>query len=587
MKFIDKVIYKEIKPHRAHLLFVVILMLLIVGFEALSPWPYKFLIDNVLGNEPITSDSIGKILVKWLHAPIAIGFFVVFLYFMTEIFLSVFEYFKSLIMKKVIRDIVFDFSKAAFSNLEAFNIGFYRQQSIGDYIYRLSYDVNALGEYIEDGILPIITSSLYLIVTTIIMFLISVKLTLLSLVALPFLTIGLYLFNKKLDTATKYSERWNSSVFSYIDQALSQLRIIQAFTQEKKTGKKFSSKLHTSLESDIHMYKLNFLLNLVVGIIIALSYAIIIANGITDVHIGAITTGLLVVFIFYLDNLTSPILSIIFATSIIKQTHVKISRMHEFFADKSHLIDHGSITDIQKSGIYFHNVTLLSEHNEPILKNITFSLEENTLTVFIGVSGSGKSSIISLIPRLINDPSEGTIYIGEHDIKEYSVHSLRETISYTPQDIILFNDTIYNNIIFGNPAATRQDVINAAKLACAHEFIEKHPLKYNFMVGEGGNFLSGGQRQRILLARTFVKSAKIVILDEPLSFLDLKTRLEVWENIQEYAKGKTVIIVTNIMDVISKADQVIVINEGRIIHTGKHNELLKHPKYYNLLVKTG
>ncbi len=587
MKFIDKVIYKEIKPHRSHLLFVIVLMLLTVGFEALSPWPYKFLIDNVLGNEPITSDSVGRILVKWLHDPIAIGFFVVFLYFITEILLSIFEYFKSFIMKKVIRDIVFDFSKAAFNNLEAFNIGFYRQQSIGDYIYRLSYDVNALGEYIEDGVLPIITSSLYLIVTTVIMFFISVKLTLLSLIALPFLTVGLYFFNKKLDTATKYSERWNSSVFSYIDQALNQLRVIQAFTQEKKTGKRFASKLHTSLESDIHMYRLNFLLNLLVGVIIALSYSIIIANGITDVHIGAITTGLLVVFIFYLDNLTSPVLSIIFATSIIRQTHVKISRMHEFFANKSHLLDKGSITNIENPSIHFRNVTLRSEQNDPILKNVTFSLDENTLTVLIGVSGSGKSSIISLIPRLINDPSEGKIHIGNHDINDYSVKSLREAISYTPQDIILFNDTIYNNIVFGNPNASRQDVIQAAKLACAHEFIEKHPLRYDFMVGEGGNFLSGGQRQRILLARTFVKPAKIVILDEPLSFLDLETRLRVWKNIQQHAKGKTVIIVTNIVDVISKADQVIVINEGKIIHTGKHNELLKHPKYYNLLVRTG
>ncbi len=587
MKFIDRIIYKEVKPHSSRLFFVLFLMLLIVGFEVLSPWPYKFLIDNVLGSEPLTTDAVGNLLVKWLHDPVAIGFFVVFLYFITEMLLSVFEYFQSITMKRVIRDIVFDFSKAAFTSLETFNIGFYRQQSIGDYIYRLSYDVNALGEYIEDGILPIITSTLYLVVTTTIMFLINTKLTLLSLAALPFLTIGLYFFNKRLNTATTYSERWNSAVFSYIDQALNQLRIIQAFNQEKRSGKKFASKLHTSLEGEIHMHRLNFLFDLLVGVIIALTYSIIIANGITDVHTGVITTGLLIVFIFYLDNLTSPILSIILATSMLKQTHVKISRMHDFFAKKSLLADHGSITQVVNSGISFRNVTLRSEQNAPILKNVTFSLDENTLTVLIGVSGSGKSSIISLIPRLINEPNEGAIFLGNHTLTEYSVKSLREAISYTPQDIILFNDTIYNNIAFGNPDANMHDVIAAAKLACAHEFIEKHPKKYDFMVGEGGNFLSGGQRQRILLARSFIKPARIVILDEPLSYLDIETRSQVWENIQEYAKKKTVIIVTNIVDVISKADQVIVINEGRIIHAGKHSELLKHPKYYNLLVKTG
>src|SRR5258708_22545538 len=254
MKFIDRIIYKEVKPHSSRLFFVLFLMLLIVGFEVLSPWTYKFLIDNVLGSEPLTTDAVGNLLVKWLHDPVAIGFFVVFLYFITEMLLSVFEYFQSITMKRVIRDIVFDFSKAAFTSLETFNIGFYRQQSIGDYIYRLSYDVNALGEYIEDGILPIITSTLYLVVTTTIMFLINTKLTLLSLAALPFLTIGLYFFNKRLNTATTYSERWNSAVFSYIDQALNQLRIIQAFNQEKRSGKKFASKLHTSLEGEIHMH---------------------------------------------------------------------------------------------------------------------------------------------------------------------------------------------------------------------------------------------------------------------------------------------------------------------------------------------
>lgn len=584
MKFIDKVIYKEIKPHRASLVTVTMLMLSIVGLEALAPWPFKFLIDNVLGTEPIGNDAVGRILVFWLHDSVAVGFFVVFLYFITQILLSIFEFFKSITMKRVIREIVFDFSKSAFTSLETFNIGFFRKQSIGDYIYRLSYDVNALGEFFENGILPIITSTLYLIVTTIIMFLINVKLTLLSLVALPFLTIGLYFFNQRIDRATSYSERWNSAVFSYVDQALNQLRIIQAFTQEKKAAQKFNSKVYTSLESDLRMHRLNFLLNLLVGVVIALSYSIIIANGITDVHVGTITTGLLVVFIFYLDNLTNPILSLIFATSVIKQTHVRISRMNDFFATKSHTIDQGIITSVQKNSIHFKNVTLLADHDDPILKNVSFSIEENSLTVLIGVSGSGKTSIISLIPRLINDPDSGEVLIGDNNIQQYSLNALRESISYMPQDIVLFNDSIYNNIAFGSPLASKEAIVSAAKLACAHDFIQKHPGGYNFNVGEGGNFLSGGQRQRILLARTFLKPAKIVILDEPLSFLDLETRQTVWDNIQKYAKNKTVIMVTNILDVISKADQAIVINEGKVLHDGKHSELIKHPKYFNLIV---
>lgn len=586
MKFIDKVIYQEVKPHRISLIVVLLLMLSLVGLEAIAPWPFKLLIDNVLGSEPIANDAIGKVLFFYIKDPIVIGFFVVFLYFITNSLSSIFEYFKSTTLKGVIREIIFDFSEAAFNNLESFNIGFYRKQSIGDYIYRLSYDVTALGEYIEQGILPIIASSLYLIVTTVIMFLINVKLTLLSLIALPFLTIGLYFFNKKIDTATSYSERWNSAVFSYVDQALNQLKIIQSFTQEKKTAKTFTSRVQTSLAGDLRVFRLGFLLDLLVGIIIAISYSIIIANGVVDVHAGIITTGLLVVFIFYLDNLTNPILSIIFATSVLKSAHVRVSRMHDFFNRKSYTLDTGSLHELSNTSIHFNNVTLLADQDNPILKNITFTIDDGSMTVLIGVSGSGKTSIISLIPRLINDPKDGSIYIGEHDIKEYSVKALRESISYIPQDIILFNDTIYNNIAFGNVHASRKDVITAAKLACADEFIRKHPQGYDFKVGEGGNFLSGGQRQRILLARTFIKPAKIVILDEPLSFLDLETRREVWKNIQLYAQGKTVLMVTNILDVITKADQAIVISEGKVLHSGKHDDLVKHPKYYNLILRS-
>lgn len=583
MKFIDKVIYKQVHNYWGSLALVILLLLLTVGLETLAPWPFKLIIDNIFGSEPIKNDYIGGILLAYFKNPIALGFFVVFLYFIIHIFLNIFQYFSSITLKRVVREIIYDFSQHAFYNLQQFNIGFFRNQSIGDYIYKLSYDVYALGEYIEEGLLPILTSGLFIVATLTAMFFISVKLTLIALVSLPFLAGGLYYFNKRLDRATAYTEYRNSAVFSFVEQSLNQLKIVQSFTQEKKTAERFNARVKTSLASDLKWYKLDFLLNLFVGIIIALSYAIIIANGISDIHIGVMTTGVLVVFIFYLDNLTQPILSLIFATSIVKQTHVKISNMHDFFSAASVLPDHGTVEAVEQPSIEFRNVTLRI-NDQTILKDISFAVPEKSLTVVIGVSGSGKSSIISLISRLIDDPIHGEILIGGQDIKNYKLHHLRQNISYVQQEVELFDDTIYNNIVFGNPEATKEQIIEAAKMACAHDFIEKHKGKYDFRVGERGNFLSGGQRQRVLLARAFLKEAKIVILDEPLSYLDLETRKQMWQNIWTYARGKTLIMVTNIMDVVSQADLAIVINEGRLLHVGKHSELLKKSKEYGLLV---
>ncbi len=586
MESVRKVIYQEARPYFLTLVWIFVLRFLTIGLEAFSPWPFKLLIDNVLEGKPLDSGSFFDRMLSGYNSRLELGYVVVGLFFLSNILLEVVEYFYNTSLKKFIKNIIFQFSQAAFRHITFFDLSFFRQQEIGDYIYRLSYDVEAIGTFIEEVILPLFSSSLYLMITAGVMAIIDLRLTLIALAVLPFLAGSLYIFNERIVKVTKKSEDLNSNVFSFIQQALDQLKITQAFSQEKHESTRFHEKLGHSLKTEYQLERLNNGLTLLIGIIISISYSIIIVIGFNDVLSGNLSTGLLVVFIFYLDNLTSPILQIIYALSTSKEATVKIEHMDDFFNEKSRLSAHGTLTEMTNFNIKFDKVTLIGNDDTKILDDITFEIPEKKITVIVGISGSGKTSVISLIPRLLGDPTSGSILLGGHDVKDYSIETLRKHIAYVPQESELFNDTIHNIIAYGKPDATVQEVYDAAKLADAHEFISEMAHGFNTRVGEGGNFLSGGQRQRLMLARAFIRDAPILIFDEPLSFLDIKTRTKIWANIQKVAHNKTVIIVSNILSVITAADNVMLINKGKIVDSGKHSNLLKPSSLYKLIVKS-
>ena len=586
MRTIDKILYQEAKSNILNFTLIIFLMLLLVGFDVIAPWPFKILIDNVLSANPIVPGDKFGFLFSAFQSRYLLGVFVVCIYFLSTFGLANVEYIKSIFTKRVIKNLTSQFSKNAFKNLQSIAIGFYKKQQIGDYIYRLSYDVSALGEFLEDGMIPLVTSLLYLLITMTIMVLIDVKLTLLSFIVLPFLAVTLYSFNTYVSRATKRSEFFNSAAFAFIEEALTHLKIIQAFSQEHREVRAFEEKINTSLKSDMTVFYGDFLITLLMGVLIAISYSVIILYGIQAVFAHTLTTGLLVVFIFYLDNLTQPILQIIYSVTALRQSYIKVVRMEDFFTAETHLTQTGTFKTIATPGITFHHVTLLGDEGIKILDNISFEIKPETRKVIFGVNGSGKTSILNLILRFIEKPDSGSIFIDGMAIQDYNVKALRDSISFIPQEITLFNDTIYHNIAFGDPHASSRDIKKAAKLSTAHEFIQKLPERYRFRVGEGGNFLSGGQKQRLMLARALVKKdAKILLFDETLSALDVKTRKEVIRNIYTFSEGKTTIIVSNIFSVITASDNVIVLNQGKVIYTGSSSRLTKEISLYKLIVE--
>lgn len=582
---INRVLYKEIRPSTWRLAEVASLMLLVVAFDIIAPWPFKILIDNVLGSTPIEQDTLLYSIHQLFPTRDLLGFFSVFIYFSSTFAFNIAEYVRNIATKKVVQDLTSRFSKDAFKHLQSIAIGFYNDQKIGDYIYRLSYDVSALGMLVEDGLLPLATSSLYLIATLVVMFLINARLTLLSLVALPFLAAGLYTFNTYITKATKSSELRNSIAFSFIEEALKHLKIIQAFSQENMENKLFGRKIDASLSGEQNLNGLDFLLTLIVGIIIAISYSVIIIYGIKLVFLNQLTTGLLIVFIFYLDNLTNPILAIIYASSSTHESYEKLRRMEDLFGHTaSGSRHHGTMRKITDPTLRFKNVTVTGHKNFKMLDNASFEIKAGATTVIFGVNGSGKTSVVNVLLRFIDKHVSGEITIGGVDIKKYDLATVRDAIAYVPQEISLFNDTIRHNIVFGNPHARPADIARVAHLSTADEFIKKLPDRYNFQVGEGGNKLSGGQRQRLMLARALLKkNASILLFDETFSALDVRTRTRVLNNLESFRKGKTTIIISNVFDVARHADNVIVLNKGKVLHAGPIFKLSRESTLYSMM----
>jgi len=585
MKQINKILYQEIKPYFSYLLILLLLVFLGVALESVAPWSFKILIDNVLNGDQLDNGGLIAKFLSFLTSKEALGFFAIILYFGSNILSNMVDYFVGVSAKKLNRRIIGSFSQKAFDNLEKLSAGFYKKQQIGDYIYRLSYDVSALGDLLEEGILPIVNNFLYLAITITILFFINVQLAILALTILPLLAITLLVFNKTINRTSEASEQSNSTLFAFIEEVLSQLRIVQAFNKQNSESVLFQQKEQSSLLEELNLHGFGFLMNLLIGMVIAVSYSIVLLYGMRLVFANHLSTGLLIAFILYLDNLSQPLLSFVSAITTTKENYIKISRMNDFFETRFKEQKTGRLALKGSPKIIFNHVTVSPGKNRRIVENLSFEIPSGKKSVVVGVNGSGKTTITNLILKFLH-PSSGHILLDGEDLHNYDLTLLRGDIAFVPQEIVLFNQSIRNNIGFGKDLVSLKEIKQAAELAGASDFINRLPGNYDFEVGEEGLNLSGGQRQRIMLARAFLRtSAKILILDEPLSALDVRTRAVIMRNLNIFARGKTTIFVSNVLEIVSQADHVIVLNQGQLLHSGTAQSLLKDKSLTELILQ--
>ena len=482
------------------------------------------------------------------------------------------------------RHIEFDLKNEVFHHYEKLSLNFYKRNRTGDLMNRISSDVDKVRQYIGPSIMYGINTSITFAVVIIQMYLISPKLTLYTLIPLPLLSYSIFKLSTSINKRSTVYQQNLSALASFTQEMFSGVRIIKAHNIENVIQSKFED---LSLESKNKNMKLSFLNSLfgpLMLFLIGISNLIVICAGGMMYINGSIThVGVIAEFILYVNMLTWPVASLGWISSMIQEAIASQKRINEFLKEVPQIQNTEKNPTTITGAIEFKNVSFTyDDTNITALKNINFKVNKGETLAILGKTGSGKSTILSLISRLY-DVEHGEVLIDGKSIKNVNLESLRNAIAVVPQDAFLFSDTIKNNIKFGKENATDEQVIGVAKQAVVHHNIAEFKLGYDTILGERGITLSGGQKQRVSIARALIKDAPILLLDDSLSAVDTETEEAILHNLEKETQSKTTFIVSHRISAVRNADKIIVLEDGNIIQSGSHNELLNSDGYYKEL----
>jgi ABC-type multidrug transport system fused ATPase/permease subunit len=551
-----------------------IVVLIGVGtlLSMITPWSFKILVDNILGDELFDQGGfIGSILGNFDDKK-SLAIFSLVLFSAGNFINSFYGFIKSVWTAKLVQKLNVILSQETYARTLNFNMAYFRGKKIGDLIYRLDNNVASVGSLVEYGIIPTITSFVEISVVFIIMLNIHPQLALFALTILPILVFLLYDINKNVIRAAQSSERRRGKLYSFFEQSLSSLKIIQVYLKENLFMEMNDYFTGMVSDSEKRLAKLTALMGLIINLVISIGYSLVLALGLGLVLNSKISAGLLLVFIYYLDYLTNPALSIIDSLSSLRQDWVSLKRLSPFYDNANKTLNNGNLNHLDNLSISYQDVYFIGAKGEKVINGISADISPNGITYLLGLNGSGKTSFISLLMRLMGDGYKGTIKLGGKDIKEYDISYLRSLISYVPQEVELLDNTIREVITFGSDKYTDSQIEAAAKFSFSSGFISRRPQKYDSKVGKEGNLLSGGQRQRLMLSRAIIRKPKILILDEIYSFQDDKSQQIINKNLTEYARDNKVIIITNDLQCLSAGDDILYLRMGKVAYHGKYKK---------------
>jgi ATP-binding cassette subfamily B protein len=484
------------------------------------------------------------------------------------------------------RYVEFDLKNEIFNHYQNLSQSFYKRNRTGDLMNRISEDVGKVRMYVGPAVMYSLNTLMRFTIVVIYMYNISPKLTLYSLLPLPLLSYSIFKISSEIHKRSGAFQQNLSNLFSFTQEIFSGIRVIKAYAIETKKQKEFIDLTQQSKTKAMDLAKVNSLFGPLMILLIGLSNLVVVfvggsmyING--DPEIASI--GVIAQFILYINMLTWPVASLGWVSSLVQEAEASQKRINEFLKEEPEIKNTTTEHTKIEGTIAFENVSFIYEDtNIQSLNNISFSIEKGKTLAILGKTGSGKSTILTLISRLY-DTTSGHILMDNKSIKDVNLYDLRNQISVVPQDAFLFSDSIKNNIKFGNENATDEEVIEAAKKAVVHENIITFNDQYETILGERGITLSGGQKQRVSIARALIKNAPILLLDDCLSAVDTETEETILNNLLAYCKDKTTIIVSHRVSSAKNADQIIILEEGKIIEQGTHNQLLDKNGYYKQL----
>ena len=482
------------------------------------------------------------------------------------------------------RHIEFDLKNEVFQQYENLSQNFYKQNRTGDLMNRISEDVSKVRMYVGPAVMYTINTFIRFTIVIVYMFNVSPKLTLYTLLPLPILSYAIFKLSSEINKRSTIFQQYLSKVSSFTQEIFSGIRVVKAYSLEEQHQKNMVELANESKSKSMNLAKIQALFGPLMVVLIGISNLVVIYfGGLMYIHGSIKNIGTIAEFILYVNMLTWPVASLGWVSSMVQEAEASQKRINEFLKIKPEIQNKNQEKSIIGGAISFENVSYTySDTQIKALENVSFTAHQGETLAILGKTGSGKSTIVSLISRLY-EVTEGHITIDGNKISAVNLYDLRNSIGIVPQDAFLFSDTIKNNIKFGKENATNEEVETAAKSAVVHENIIGFNKQYETIVGERGITLSGGQKQRVSIARAIIKNPKILLFDDCLSAVDTETEEAILNNLQKICKDKTTIIVSHRVSSAKNADRIIILDEGKIVEQGSHNQLINQEGYYAAL----
>jgi ABC-type multidrug transport system fused ATPase/permease subunit len=577
-----------IRPYRPTLVFILLAMLVETAMNLAGPWPLKIILDNVVGDHKMT---------PWLHRLIGpllesgsrmhVAALAALAFVAIAMIGAIASYIDNYYTESVGQWVAHDLRMRMYQHLQRLSLGYYSNHQTGSILSTLTTDIQTIQGFASSSTLSILVDLLTIVCMLGLMFWMNWDFTLIAVAVTPFLLLFVTRFKKAVKKATHEVRKQQSEIVAVVQQGLESIQVVKAFGQEKTEQDLLYGVSEATVSAALKARSIKALLSPVVTITVALCTAIVLWRGAALILAHSMTVGELTVYLAYLTKFFKPVKDLATTTNAVAQAAVGTERIREILDTETMITEDpdGLEPETLKGEIEFRNIAFGYDPAQPILTDVSLKIEAGQFVGVVGPTGAGKSTVVSLIPRFY-DVQSGAVIVDGHDVREYKIKHLRDQIGYVLQDTILFRGTIAENIAFGKPGATMEEIVEAAKLANADEFISRMPLGYDTLVGDRGSTLSGGQRQRIGIARVIVRNSPILLLDEPTAALDSESEKLVIDALEKLMKGRTVIAIAHRLSTIRDADKIVVISGGVVAEDGTHEELMARNGIYAGLHRT-
>jgi subfamily B ATP-binding cassette protein MsbA len=558
---------KYVRPYLFQVAVALVCTALAAAGNLYVPWIIKGVIDDVLTAKDME-------MLNW----IAVGIIVVFL------LRGIFFYGQTYLMAFVGQRVIIDIREALYRHLQRLSLTYFESRRTGTIMSYITNDVAALQTALVESVVELFTESVVLVGSIAAMFALHWKLSLLTFITMPLVFQAINIFGRKLRQAGRVMQERAADITSVLQETVLAVRVIKSFVREDYEIERFGRENYNNFRAQMKTSQLMATLTPLIEFLAAIGVTVIIWYGGREVIVGNLTSGALIAFLIYVVNLSNPIKRLSRVYGAIQRALAAAQRVFDVLDTEPDIQDvpgAGELPHI-KGEVAFDNVTFEYKPGEPALIDISLTARPGQMVAIVGPSGAGKTTIANLIPRFY-DPTAGHIAIDGIDIKTVTLASLREQIGIVPQETMLFNGTVHENILYGDLGASQEAVVAAARAANADNFIREMPLGYETQIGERGTKLSGGQRQRIAIARAILKNPRVLILDEATSALDTESEALVQEALDKLMVGRTSFVIAHRLSTVQRADVILVMEKGRIVEQGSHAQLIKSGGLYSKL----